>query len=403
MSTTRLGAGLLACASLVSVVLSVHSDASGPAVVLHGGPASSDLGPRGIYLFRENIAANPADFERAAGTAGVDGMAVIVDWSAIEPKSGAFTFDGLDSQLALAQAHNLAIELVIRAGRSVPPWVGGTSNLHLAYAPHRGEGRCQDVTIPPPWDGVYQRAFAAMLDAVAAHLRGKELKPAVVKMTGLNATTEELRLPAETPEETAGCAGGAIDDVAVWQRAGYTAARVEQAFDRLAAAFARTFADEPMVLAVIPQAAFPPIDESGRLIRGRPRQDLGDRVLAAMVKSAARQLPNRFILQYDFLVTGQPAEKTVMALAHDNDLPVAWQTNLWMGRLGQGAACGGSVANGTVCSDAQYLSLLEQGIHPAGGSGRNAEGRFIEVFAYDVLAHPASIAQAHAELTAAPR
>jgi hypothetical protein len=330
-------------------------------------------------------------------------MAIVVDWSAIEPKPDMFDFDAIDAQLRQAQTHQLAIELVVRAGRSVPTWLAGTSALRLAYAPHGGEGRCQAVSVPPPWENAYQSAFAAMLGKMAEYLRSKNANPAVVKLTGLNATTEELRLPAEGLEETAGCIGGATDDVVVWQRAGYTPARTRQAFDQLAASFARTFSIVPVVLAVIPRGAFPPVDEQGRLVRGRARRELNDRLLAALVSSAASRLANRFILQYDFLLTGKPAEQIVMALARANDLPVAWQTNLWLGREGKGAACGGTVVRGAACTDEQYLNLLEQGIRPIGGTGRNAQGRFIEVFAYDVVAHPAAIAKAHAELTSGER
>jgi hypothetical protein len=354
--------------------------------------------PRGIYLYRENPGAPSTDFDRALGVPGVDGMAIVLDWATIEPSPDTFVFDTLDAQLAQAQAHHLAIELAIRAGRSVPAWAAGASPLPLAYAPHRGEGRCQEVSVPPPWENSYQSAFAAMLGRTADYLRSKHASPTVVKLTGLNATTEELRLPAEGPDETSACPGGGRDDVAIWQRAGYTPARIEQAFDQLAASFGHAFADVPVVVALIPQGAFPPIDERGRLVRGRAKETLGESVLAAMVSSGARRLPDHFILQHDFLVTDLPAEPTVMTLARAHDLPVAWQTNLWLGREGKGAACGGTVAHGTVCSDEQYLELLERGIHPAGGTGKNAQGLFIEVFLYDVVAHPTVIAKAHAEL-----
>jgi hypothetical protein len=54
-----------------------------------------------------------------------------------------------------------------------------------------------------------------------------------------------------------------------------------------------------------------------------------------------------------------------------------------------------------VCDDAQYLALLETGIHPDGRSGASGRALYVEVFPYDVTAHPASIAQAHAELISA--
>ncbi len=104
------------------------------------------------------------------------------------------------------------------------------------------------------------------------------------------------------------------------------------------------------------------------------------------------------MLQFDYLMYGQPANATVVSLARDNNLPLAWQTNIWRGAFGQGAGCGGSPGHGTECTHAQYLGLLEEGVHPIGGSAPSGRGFYIEVFPYDAIAHPQIISQVHAEL-----
>ena len=50
-------------------------------------------------------------------------------------------------------------------------------------------------------------------------------------------------------------------------------------------------------------------------------------------------------------------------------------------------------------NEQSFLKLLQNGIHPAGGTGPNAQARYIEVFPSDAVAFPQAIATAHAELT----
>jgi hypothetical protein len=119
------------------------SAASGPRV------ASQLVLPRGIYLYREQLT-NDAQFDQALSVPGIDGMAVVLDWSTIQPSPDSFNTETIDSQLKLARRHNLPIELVVRAGRSVPAWVAPNAQLKLAYAPHQGLGNCSPVNMPPP-------------------------------------------------------------------------------------------------------------------------------------------------------------------------------------------------------------------------------------------------------------
>src|SRR4029077_3886541 len=85
-----------------------------------------------------------------------------------------------------------------------PPAGLGAKRLDFVYSHHDGAGPCQAVAMPPPWGDDYQGAFADMLCEFARHLRdtGAARDLAVVKLTGLNTETEELRLPAQTRAET---------------------------------------------------------------------------------------------------------------------------------------------------------------------------------------------------------
>jgi hypothetical protein len=373
-----------------------------------GEQTVSDTWPRGIILYREQLA-NDAQFNEALAVPGIDGMAVVLDWSTLEPTRGAFDTATIDTQLSEAQQYHLPVELVIRAGKSVPSWVSPGTQLKLAYATHGGAtGNCAPVNMPPPWDSGYQDAFASILKRTTDHVRSKGVTILAIKLTGINATTEEFRLPAEMPDATKDCPGGGINDIAIWQNASYKPAKLVQATRQLATSFATAVPGVPITLAMIPQGAFPPIDDSGHILRGKKRAALNASVLQSLVAGAAQALPGRFILQFDYLNYNQPANAAVVNLARANNLPLAWQTNLWRGGFRQGgqpegAGCGGSPGKGTVCNDQEYLGLLEEGIHPAGGVGASSQGLYIEVFPYDALHHKSDIAQAHAELMSLAR
>lgn len=379
-------------------------------VLLPALPPSLGLGadgPRGIYLYPYPYALRNGDWEKAMAVPGVDGTAVVLNWAELSPsgKSKTYDFTELDRRIALARAHKLGVELVIPAGRGVPAWLFaappdglGLKRLDFVYSHHDGAGPCVPVAMPPPWEAGYLNAFTDMLGQVAQHLRASGSMDDVraVKLTGLNTATEELRLPAETPWETGkSCV---TDAVTTWREAGYRPGLISQAMMQLAAAFARAFPDKWVALPVILANGFPPIDDRGQaLLRGKAR-GINNALLDGLVRTAAQALAARFIVQLDFLIADQPAAPRAVELARTNGLPIAWQTNLFYGGQGKGAACGGKFGQATPCDAASYRTLLERGIHPAGGAGASAQARFIEVFPFDALAFPTAIAAAHAAL-----
>jgi len=376
-------------------------------LALSANLSAREGGPRGIYLYPYPASLRNGDWERAMAVPGVDGTAVVLDWAELSPsgRPKVYDFTELDKRVEMARSHRLAVELVIPAGKGVPAWMFapppaglGAKRLDFVYSHHDGAGPCQSVTMPPPWEAAYQAAFADMLDQVAQHLRARGTAPdvTVVKLTGLNTETEELRLPAQTQKETGKAC--VTDAVTTWRDTGYRPSLIVQAMTGLAAAFAHAFPDTWVALPVILANGFPPIDDRGQVLpRGRAR-GINDRLLDGLVSTAAAAMPGRFILQLDFLIADQPAAPRAVELARTNGLPIAWQTNLYFGSQGKGAACGGKFGKASQCDAASYLRLLENGLHPAGGGGASAQARFIEVFPSDAVAFPEDIAAAHAAL-----
>jgi hypothetical protein len=79
--------------------------------------------------------------------------------------------------------------------------------------------------------------------------------------------------------------------------------------------------------------------------------------------------------------------------ARDAGVPIAFQTNLWLGTPDRGATCGKSVNDAVLCTDDQaatsFRALLERGLC----SGAH----YLEIFAPDVARYPNSIAAVRAQ------
>ncbi len=379
------------------------------ALDLLAAPLASGQGgnaPRGLYIYPYPAFIRSGEYERALSAKGIDGAAVVMKWAEIEPARGVYDFSEFDRRIKLVRAHGLAIELGILAGGSAPEWLylpsptdKGARKLSFVFSHHNGKGPLLPVTLAPPWEPSYQAAFSEMLGQVAQHLRAIDALQdvAVVKLTGVNTDTEEARLPAETPEETGN--PGVSDAISMWRSVGYRPALVVQAMREVAMAWTRAFPDTWMVLPIIPQASFPSIGEDGQMATGRRAKIAVRDLLGEVVAAAEGVCHGRFLLQMDWLMAGKPVRPRVMELARWFGVPVAWQTNFYLGRDGKGAACGGEFGQAIRCTDASFLRLLEAGIHPEGGSGPNTRGAFIEVFPPDAIEFAEALARAHDEMT----
>jgi len=366
---------------------------------------------RGIFLWPTNWMIKNGDFDKAIAVPGVDGIGVHFTWAEISPALKTYDFTAMDRQLALARSHHLAVELSVMAGKGNPEWLFekpplglGLRRLDFAVNYHGGNEPCQKVSMPPPWDPGYQAAFAGMLEQLAAHLRetGYDRDVAVIKLTGIQTLTEELGLPGATPAEARSqCVN---DHPRIWQEAGYRPSLVVQAMKGIAASYQRSFPDTMVSLPIIVLFAFPPIGEDGRPMPRAKAVGINDRLLDNLVRTAAKALPGHFVVQDCFLIADEPADQRTVALSHANNVGVAWQTNMWFGRYGKGAACGGRgkgflerMQNAIACDEQSFLQMLHRGMYPQGGTGPSANGLFIEVFPSDVVAFPRAIKIAHDE------
>jgi hypothetical protein len=293
---------------------------------------------------------------------------------------------------------------VVTAGASTPAWLfqspptgAGARALQFTVSPHNGAtGICDSEAIAPPWDSAFLSEWSSMLSALAAHLKAAGTYGAIVhlRLTGINRTTDELRLPAETPQSSGlACVSNAIS---IWQQAGYRPSLLLQAWDAITAAFQANFPDKAFSVTIITQNAFPRIAEDGSVIVGTvPDQN------AALLSLASQRFPGRLIIAYNYLMPGEAASSITIQEAQTLNTLLGFQTNEYLGSTGQGAACAGPVTQPTACTNQTFLAMLLTGIYPLGQSNP-LRSQYIEVFQANARAFPDAVQKAHDASIAGP-
>jgi len=214
------------------------------------------------------------------------------------------------------------------AGSQAPTWIYDTVGVPALRditlnATQRKTGAlgCQKINQPLVWDERYLHQYAATMTALANHLKRVE-RPAPgggtafdslvgVKLSGINLTTEELRIDAHvaTPD-LAACPEP--DVTAMWKARGYRPHLILQAWREIARMTANIYPGKLLNVDVIPNAAFPNIDDNGTRI---PPPNLPGR------KHVVEPL-NATILDYGVATYGKLLLVQWDALSQDGILPV---------------------------------------------------------------------------------
>ena len=377
---------------------------------------SADL--RGIYVYTPlgggpNNSAD-ATVTNAINLPGMDGMLIVGLWSDIETNYNQYDWSHLDKWMNYAASQDKKVDLSIRAGDGIPVWLfspptngPGATQLTFTISPKDGKtGICQTNIITIPWQSAFLDSWNAMLTNLSTHLKsaGTYSNVTLLRLTGINRTSDELRLPAETPDTNV-YTGTGLECVsnapAIWQTNGYTPSKLLSAWSNVVSSFHASFPDKSFCVAIIPyppQVPFPPIDDNGQLITNNlPDQN------APLLQLASQMLPGQFVVQFNFLMTSNSANPAVIAAAQNYGTLTAYQVNNWFAAITGtvGSACGGTVNTPTSCDDASYLNMLEQGIYPLGVTN-SLRSQYIEVWATNAVVFTNAIWQAHQELFTLP-
>jgi hypothetical protein len=370
-----------------------HAQSRNPSAGDHG----SDF--TGLYVRLDPSYVNQAqDFSNALSKSFVDGAAIMVQWAAIEPSPGNYDFAALDRWVVETVKLGKSISLGVQAGSASPTWLYDApynvpkNNFDYNRNP-QGAPLCTVLTLPSPWNDAFINQFAKMTNDLARHLRELQVpgSPAgaaynavrIVKLTGINNTTEELRLVSNKGDNGPCHQSNAQE---IWAAAGFTPERISSAFTKISDDIATAYPNAILSLDVIKGSGFPPIDSNGRIFRPMPQTDLSVRI----IELGRQRYSGKFSVQWNALSQLPPNPAVTDAGARG--AIVAWQLNEFLGPRG-GTGCIYDERRIPCQSVADFDYIIDNGI--------NNGAAFIEIWAANVDQYAASFQRAHDKLKAA--
>lgn len=321
----------------------------------------------------------------------------MVQWASIEPAPGVFDFSNLDRWLEEAIQSKKKISLGIMAGWFTPAWLYDEDhqvpmNSFNYNRNPQGTALCTVLQLPSPWNPVFLKEYGQAISALSHHLREFQAPGVprgaaydavrIVKLAGINNTTEELRLNANRADNGP-CHQS--DAPSIWAAAGFTPRKIESAWATIADNIALAFPDKILSVDIIQAGAFPPIDDSGVIYRPQPRtlDSLTNKILAIGIP----RFKGKFAVQWDAL-SQLPPNPAVLAAGAKGAI-VAWQMNQILGPAG-GSGCFYENHRLPCQSIEDFQSILDNGI--------NLGGKFIEIWAPNVDFYAEIFVKAHNRL-----
>ncbi len=166
----------------------------------------------------------------------INGVALQIHWSDIEPIQGKPDWSRLDQLFAAAESSKKWVQLSIYAGFFSPAWAlkgVKTEELAVQYGPDKGTV----MKLPMPWNRVYLTRWIAFLKKLSERY-GKSPAFRVISADGPTSVSEEMTLPQSK------------SDLKKWQNDSYTSSKFIGAWQRVFEAYAADFPKQYVSLAV---------------------------------------------------------------------------------------------------------------------------------------------------------
>jgi hypothetical protein len=385
------------------------------AAMVWSSAMATPASPGGVYSII-NATSAQAEQQQAGIAAeslqnpGVDGLLIHLRWNEVAPSRTQYKWAALDAAVQLAINANKRFEIGILVDGAIPDWVIapapgglGAQSATFSYDAAMANG-CNTIVIAAPYDPAYLMAFRELIQHLAQHLRGTGVyaKLSMLKLVGINTTTDELRLPA-----LAQCKANAVQ---TWQTLGYTPAKLRGAWDTMLKIYLAHFPDKAFNIGFIGINAFPGIEPDGSAAKTPLRAAaLSQQLAATLIADAGKAMPGRLALGFDSLTLNptqlsyQTYLQAFFAAAQGANAWLGWQTNELLGGYPRGgAACGGSTpAKAIPCaSSADFRALLFRGIYPLGKTKTppDMQGVYLELFPQNIILYPAAVRAAHNNL-----
>jgi hypothetical protein len=240
----------------------------------------------------------------------IKGLDFLAQWCNLEPHPDVFNWAPLDTVFEQAQASGKFVILTLIPGFETPSWAlagvqGFTSSFSYNTA---GDTNAADARVLPlPWDPTYLGRWFTFLRAVADRY-GDDRSFRAIEAAGPTSVSTEMTLPDLTGSQTIPGYPEIVDgglpasyggkklggsDIAAWEAAGYTPAKLVGAWTQAFATYHQIFRNQFMALALFPSL---PIGADSTV-----NVSQGTQVRLDVVSLGRRQYQPNFILQEDGL------------------------------------------------------------------------------------------------------
>jgi hypothetical protein len=190
-----------------------------------------------LHAFEAAVRANPH----------LSGICLHTGWKDLEKEPGKYDFSQIDNTAAVLKQLGMKYELGIKPGADTPAWVfrEGAQSLQTEVTnPHRANYG-QDVSVPIPWDGIYQRHFSQLIARLGERYSADPLCVSVV-LTCANFMGMEMHLP-KRPQ-----------DRARWEAAGNYEEKLLQVYSKYTDEWTKAFPRQQISLHISKVLDLPP-------------------------------------------------------------------------------------------------------------------------------------------------
>jgi hypothetical protein len=262
--------------------------------------------------------------QQALNNPYVSSVTLYAWWMDMNPKKGVYDWTRLDNELNRFVNAGKNVGLMLASGMRSPEWIFQEKIRHFTVVEfkHGGKGKKFSHEQPVVYDRPYIDHFVTFVQAMSEHMKQQPYwnKLTHVSINGINRTTAEFRLPAQSNMEVDG--ETSTDATDLWKQNGYDPQLVLNAFKEITSVVAKAFPNRYLIVPFINNAsgAFP---EIGNL-------SVKEEGLAWLRKT----YPHHAAAQYTAL-TPQFSGSGFVATAKKLGLPVGFELNESKNRLNE--------------------------------------------------------------------
>lgn len=345
---------------LIGLVLACAFSSAATPTVAKPKLVLSDAAPTGLAVVLDTDALSDPSWRRAVSNQYMDGVALQIHWSDLEPAKDQLDWSKLDDLFDVATKNHKWVALLVFPGFFTPSWAlqgVQTRTFPIPYGPGKGTV----LPLPLPWDSVYLSRWLGFVKSLSERYASN---PALtmVAAAGPTSVSAEFTLP-NSPQ-----------DLKTWQSVGYRPSKYVAAWRQVFTAYVQDFQRQYISLSA---GAGLDINEQGQFDRNehlRTRQ--------TVVDAAMDVIGSRFALQMSDVHAG-PGPHDPNSDAEDQFI-IGYNGRIVTGFQMRSSAVGAPRVMGAPHDPAL---ALRKSVDLA--TEKNAAGRqinYLEIYSPDVLA-----------------